>query len=387
MKAQLATEHYTQFVALDTILFLDDIGVDALNGKVRTKSIDDVYYISYYDNALHKDTFFLTQINLITKVLNKQYYVIQGLKYATLDERQRITDFDINNKDLVILVGNKLFHLSRETNLLVKVELNEYSEYRQIKLLNNKLFLAKAYDYFNPFREVVKSEISLMNLLTHKIEKSIQPRITGIELTHFPVKPISFFHDKIIVSQNFDYSFSIYDSNLNIIQEVKDYKPLANKIDSNKLKKKSINQLFKYVGEHFFTAGTLQKCKAIDSNRFIVIYNDGKESYDEYNLIDVWQKDNTTGNFVFTGKTFLANYNHHYNLLNKDSSFILTKENYFEHLMVGEPQWHNNRFINLSSNTKIYPFGYTLRQFFFKKQDYFKKEKPIINVSIFKVVQ
>lgn len=383
--AQESRIHFSKLVKLDSILFIENLSTDAKSNKLITKVINDTIYLNYYQREINKDTFFLIKINLFNKNISTQFYLIPWLKYALIDERQVIQDFDVNENGIIILVDNKLIYYSYNDKNVTKIDLEIYSDYNKIKLIKDKVILSKSNNYKYQKK---KAEIVIMDLKSQKIINLLRPQIINYELTHFPVKPISISNNKIIISQNYDYSFSIYDFNLKCLQSISNFKPLENKFDSIKLKKmydKGTNVFFEYVMEKYLNTGLLQTCIWIDSSKFLVVYNDGKNKNEDVNLFDLWTLDSITGKYYFTRKTYESNYSQYHNTLLSDSNFIINKNNYFEYLLESPHHWYEDYFVTIRTGAKVYPIGYNLKQLFNKRNDYLTKFKPAILVTILKM--
>ncbi len=378
--------HFTEMAKLDSILFLNDLGSDARSSKIKTRLENDTFYINYYDRNLHLDTFYLTKINVNTKSITKQYIIIPNLNDIMLDDRLIINDYDVNQDNLVVLIEDNLFHYNYTNNKLTKHDLDINIKYENLKLYGERLILTKAYNSTNPFHEVVKTEIALMDLQTHKIIKAIHPHITNIELTHISIEPITLLEKNIIVAQNYNYSFDIYDTGLNLLQTVKDFKPFKNKFDSTLVRKeykKGMSSFMRYGSEYFFNSGLLEKAIAVDENTFIISYNDGKSEHVECRLLDLWKRDSVTGQFIFTDRTYLSNFIEYYNTKLGDNTFIFNKENYCEYLIEGTYAWSEKKYVKMSSNAEVYPLGYSLKQLHHKRKDLLEQAPQKICISIF----
>ncbi|MES2379469.1 MAG: hypothetical protein V4538_00405 [Bacteroidota bacterium] len=388
-KAQpIAEKHFTQLLKFDSLVFIDDAAANASGKKPKTKVTGDTCYLNFYDRESNQDTFTLLKINIHNKHFSKQSFVITGLHLLMEDGRVIVNDFDINSTHLTLLVDHTLFIHALQNNKTSKVNFDAYSGYEQVKLFSSYLVLAKSYDTYNPFRKVVKTEVALFDLASQKITKTIQPTVNDIELTHTPVKPITFFNDKIIVAQNNSYSFTVYDSLLNIVQTVTDYKILQHTFNAEKLRKlngRNSSALFSYLGENFFKYGLLESIKPVNENTFVVRYHNGDKKYTDCRLLDIWQRDSTDDEYKFTGTTYLSDYIQHHNTLAKDSAFIYNKDNYFEYTE-DAIYWQNNKMVRISMEQKVYPLGYSLKQLSRIKKDLYTKTKPVVCVSFFNVI-
>ncbi|MES2656148.1 MAG: hypothetical protein V4620_11200 [Bacteroidota bacterium] len=389
VNAQPAAEkHFTQLLKFDSLVFIDDVAANASGKKPKTKVIGDTCYLNFYDRELSGDTFTLLKVNIHNKLFSKQSFVITGLHLLMEDGRVIVNDFDINSTHLTLLVDETLFIYSLQHATTSRITFNAFSNYQQLKLFPSYLVLTKSYDTYNPFRKVVKTEVAIFDLASQQITKTIQPTVNDIELTRTPVKPITFFNDKIIVSQNNSYSFTMYDSLLNIVQTVTDYKVLKNTYNTKKLHKlngRNSAVLFSYLGENFFKYGLLESIKPVNENTFVVRYHNGDKKYTDCRLLDIWQRDSTDGEYKFTGSTYLSNVIEYNNTLVKDSTFILNKDNYFEYTE-DNIYWQNNKMVRISMEQKVYPLGYSLKQLSRIKKDLYTKNKPVVCVSFFNVV-
>ncbi len=388
-KAQpIAEKHFTQLLKFDSLVFIDAATMNGSSKGPKTKVIGDTCYLNFYDREMNGDTFILVKINVHNKLFSKQSFVINGLHLLMEDGRVIVNDFDISPKHLALLVDGTLFIHALQSNKTSKVNFDAYSGYEQVKLFSSYLVLAKSYDTYNPFRKIVKTEVALFDLATQKITTTIQPVVNDIELTRLPVKPITFFNNQIIVAQNNSYSFTVYDSLLNIIQKVTDYKALKNTYNTKKLHKlngRNSAKLFSYLGENFFKYGLLESIKPVNQNTFVVRYHNGDRKYTDCRLLDIWQKDSTDGEYKFTGTTYLSDYIQHINKLVKDSTFIFNKDNYIEYTE-DRIYWQNNKMVRVSTGQKVYPLGYNPKQLNGVKKELYIKNKPVVCVSFFNVI-
>lgn len=388
-QAQPAAEkHFTQLLKLDSLVFIDAATMNGSSKDPNTKIIGDTCYLNFYDRELNQDTFTLVKINIHNKHISKQSFVIKGLHLLMEDGRIIINDFDISLTHMALLVDHTLFIQALQSNKTSKVNFDASSNYQKLKLFTSYLVLAKSYDTYNPFKKVIKTEVALFDLASQQITKTIQPTVNDIELTHTPVKPITFFYDKIIVAQNNSYSFTVYDSLLNIVQTVTDYKTLKNTYNTKKLQKlnrRNGSKLFSYLGENFFKYGLLESIKPVNENTFIVRYQNGDKKYTDCRLLDIWQKDSTDGDYKFTGTSYLSDYIQHINKLAKDSTFRWNKDNYCEYTE-DRIYWQNNKMVRVSMGQKAYPLGYTIKQLNTVKKDLYIKNKPVICVSFFNII-
>ncbi|MES2726869.1 MAG: hypothetical protein V4643_07190 [Bacteroidota bacterium] len=383
-KAQSPQKHFTELLKFDNLLFIDNSpGV-----KPKTKIIGDTCYLNLYNYETSHDTFTLLKVNMRDKQISKQNFVITGLHLLMSDGRLVVSDFDLNSNNLVVLVDNSVFIYWLKDGKNTRAALGNYSNYTQLKLFQSYLVLTKSYDSYNAFKKVVKTEIALFDLATQQITKSIQPVVNDIELTHSPIEPITFFYDKIVVAQNNSYTFTMYDSLLNIVQSVTDFKVLKNTYNAqklHKLKRKKSSALFSYIGENYFKAGLLESIKPINENAFIVRYHDGDKKYTDSRLLDLWVKDSISNQFKFTGVTYLNNYLEHYNRLIKDTSLIFTKDNYHEYTE-DRNTWGNNKMVRVRMASKVYPIGYTVKQFQIAVKEFSKNSAPVICISFFDII-
>lgn len=389
LRAQpVAEKHFTQLLKFDSLVFIDVADIKGSAKDPITKIIGDTCYLNFYDRELNGDTFTLVKVNMHNKHFSKQSFVINGLHLLMEDGRIIVNDFDLSHTHLALLIDHTLFVHDLQNNKTSKVNFDIYSNYQRLKLFTSYLVIAKSYDTYNPFRKIVKTEVALFDLAKHQITKTIQPTVNDIELTHTPVKPITFFNNQIIVAQNNSYSFTVYDSLLNIVQTVTDYKTLQHTFNAKKLHKlngRNHSALFSYLGENFFKYGLLESIKPVNQKTFIVRYHNGDKKYTDCRLLDIWQKDSTDGEYKFTGTTYLSDYIPHYNRLVKDSTFIFNKDNYMEYTE-DDIHWQNNKMVRVSTGQKVYPLGYNPKQLNGVKKDLYIKNKPVVCVSFFNVV-
>ncbi|MDZ4757387.1 MAG: hypothetical protein SGJ10_04495 [Bacteroidota bacterium] len=187
------------------------------------------------------------------------FYVSWGEKYIF-----------INNHTNIIVLKKKS---SGEYRLYKKIARRYY--YQEIKQLSNEDFLFLFCYNSHPLNQKEKVVLSIYNIHSDTVSKSIFPHFDGIAYSSLIHNWIEVIDKKIILSNTLDYKIKVYDMNLKLTDSLIRIIPSWTKYENEKTSTHNTKQIIENIYESDQTNYRIEKIIPYNKASFIVSYKTG----------------------------------------------------------------------------------------------------------------
>jgi hypothetical protein len=385
--AQQIESNLANLLELDTLVYFQSLVSDEMNFEnIIIKNNDDLILILTTNHS--KDSLQIKMVNKQTFVIDSVSIYINSL--ANQLKNSKISDAEWQIDHGVLLIDNYLYKINMKDLAVDRILLDQV--YENCKILNNKnLLLYRSYNYYQPIKDMAKTQLVLFDLNSNKIIKTIKPHITNIELSNMgPYHTIYATKSMIIVGQNYNKSFTIYDDSLNILASYIDSVNYTKQLDSNVINdisnknKADRTAIIQYLQPKFLSGYSFSDGYWLLENGDIFIRYADENIYSDsiYRLYSVLKFDRETRKFSKLKSEF---YTTIFDYNQSKNDLVSTKSNTFF------SKWPLNKFIPDDYKSVIvrygidfYPIGNKFSDIKKREYEYELKKPLILTVAIFK---
>ena len=369
----------SKYISADTIISFPS--ETDLRGLVSNQWGNTVMFTTLTTNC-KSDTVRLYSINAETFGVDTILIYIENLrKTIKRNKNYKISNIAFNKNFLVLhyASGFHIYNIINKQYTLYK-EFGINTSVQNMQFLNDSiLVMSEAYYSHTP-----PTHISLFNINTLSVEKSIFPHYNSLLLSNFsPQKNFDINGNTILWTNRAEYSFLVFDSQLqlqdSVYHPIKGWKTLPEKTTKKALKigKYEAADRIAVIEKEYHDIDQLQWAFIIDSNHIATVHSRPfKNGHLPYPTIDIWSK---TGEKWQISKSEIDDFAIISDTIQRNSfalDFVSGSEIHFV---------NNNKAVKLSKNGHITenPIGMPAQEYFQKELDGWQNSEPFLQVTIF----